>query len=77
MSDVASALSLGDNETFVIMDANNNEVPYQVTKDDKLIFQVQMKASSQADYRICKGQPSEYKTVVFGKQYPERKDDIL
>ena len=77
MSDVVSALSLGDNETFVIMDANNNEVPYQVTKDDKLIFQVQMKASSQADYRICKGQPSEYQTVVFGKQYPERIDDFV
>ena len=77
MSDVASALSLAENDTFVVKDENDNEVPYQVTSDEKLIFQVQMKASSEADYRICKGRPAVYETLVFGKQFPERLDDFV
>jgi hypothetical protein len=77
MSDVASALSLAENDTFVVKDENDNEVPYQVTSDEKIIFQVQMKASSKADYHICKGQPAVYETLVFGKQFPERLDDFV
>ena len=77
MSDVASALSLAENDTFVVKDENDNEVPYQVTSDEKLIFQVQMKASSKAYYRICKGRPAVYETLVFGKQFPERLDDFV
>ena len=77
MSDVASVLSLTENDTVIVKDENDNEVPYQITKEGKLIFQVQMKASSESDYRICKGQPAGYETLVFGKQYPERLDDFV
>ena len=76
MENVTTALSLADNEHIVIKDRKGNEVPYQITSDGKLIFQVEMKANGKENYRICKGQPAEYESLVFGKHYPDKDDDF-
>ncbi len=76
MTDVSEALSLEEGETFVIRNRKGEEIPYQVTCDGKLIFQVQMKAGGKESYRISKGQPSAYESLVFGKHYPDKDDDF-
>ena len=74
--DVADKLSLKDTETIVVKNRKGKEVPYQLTSDGKVIFQVEMKANAKETYRISKGQPSEYESLVFGKHYPDKDDDF-
>lgn len=74
--EVSSALDLADGETFVIKDSKGNEIPYQITSDGKVIFQVCLKADSKANYCVSKGQPDEYQSLVFGKHYPDKDDDF-
>lgn len=69
-------LLLVNGESFVIKDQSSSEVPYQLTHDGKIIFQVTLKAGEEQIYKICKGTPSEYVSYVFGKHYPGREDDF-
>lgn len=74
--DVLGKLKLDENTEFIITDENNSEVPYQLTSDNKIIFQATVKAEATASYSIAKGQPSHVNTLVYGRQYPERLDDM-
>lgn len=74
--DVLGKLKLGETADFIITDENKTEVPYQLTSDNKIIFPATVKANAIASYSITKGQPSHVNTVVYGRQYPERLDDI-
>ena len=38
MSEVSAKLQLADTAQFVVLDENGEEVPYQVTYDDKVVF---------------------------------------
>lgn len=61
---------------FIISDINGKQVPYQVTHDNKIIFPVTVKAKGNVIYTISPGTPDEVKIIAYGKQYPERIDDI-
>lgn len=74
--DVLGKLKLDETAELIIVDENNTEVPYQLTADNKIIFPATVKANSTASYSIVKGQPSHVNTLVYGRQYPERLDDI-
>lgn len=74
--DVTSKLGLSATSGFVITDANNQEVAYQVTSDDKVIFPAKVKGSSSATYTIQAGTPKEVPVMATGRHYPERVDDI-
>lgn len=74
--DVYNRLDLTDTAEFIIVDENNQEVPYQVTFDEKIIFPVSLDSESTSVYRISKGNPTPVNTIVYGRQYPERFDDI-
>lgn len=76
LQDVTSNLSLAEGETFVVKDAEGNELPYQVTYDGKVIFQVTMKAGQEQTYEFAKGTPQEVESLVFGKHYPDKDDDF-
>ena len=73
---ILGKLKLDETEEFVITDENNAEVPYQLTADNKIIFPVTVKSEATTSYNIIKGQPSHINTLVYGRQYPERLDDI-
>ena len=77
LEDVSASLALAEGESFVIKDDERNEVPYQITYDGKVIFQVQMQANAEETYRISRGNPSTYESLMFGRQYPERLDDFV
>lgn len=69
-------LGLAEGETFIVKDAAGAEVPYQITYDGKVIFQVVMKGGQKQIFKVCKGTPSEYESLVFGKHYAEKDDDF-
>ena len=59
-----------------VINAVRQEVPYQLTYDGKLLIDVSVRPKGQARFTIVKGEPRPMKTVVCGRQYPERVDDI-
>ena len=73
LKDVQSGLDLAKDETFVIVNENGEEVPYQITKDGKVLFLVEnLKAKSTASFNFKKGTPSPVQTLACGKQYIDR-----
>ena len=67
---------LNNPEAVIVVDANGNEIPSQVTYDGKLIFQPGVPAKDKAVYFVQPGTPKQYEPKVFGRQFPERVDDI-
>ena len=76
ISEVAKKVQLIDEEQYIILDAEGNQVAYQITYDDKLLFQVNVKADAEAVYTVAVGEPVEAEALVYGRHYPERVDDI-
>ena len=67
---------LGTDGSLVVTDADGREVASQLTYDGKLIFQVGVPAKGKSVYYVEAGTPSAYEQKVFGRQFPERVDDI-
>lgn len=63
-------------ESFIITDSGGNEVEWQVTHDGKLIFPADVRANSTTTYNIIKGVAAKKTPKVYGRQFPERKDDM-
>lgn len=61
---------------FIILDASYAEIPYQVTYDKKIIFPISIKGNESINYFIKEGIPAFIPYTVYGRQYPERLDDI-
>ncbi len=61
---------------FVLTDATGKELPWQWTYDNQLIFPATIKAGDQSVFHIKPGNPEHPATIAYGKQYPERLDDI-
>lgn len=67
---------LGDSSGIIITDADGQEVPSQQTYDGKLLFQVGVGAKGKSIYYAKSGTPATYESKVFGRQFPERVDDM-
>ena len=76
ISDIAKKVQLIDEEKYIILDAEGNQVPYQITYDDNLMFPATVQAKGEATYTIAVGEPIEVEQLVYGRHYPERVDDI-
>lgn len=76
MAEVSGRLQLADTAQVVVLDENGQQVPYQITYDEKLIFPVSAKAGTTATYTIQLGNPLPVEAVACGRQYPERLDDM-
>ena len=50
ISDIAKKVQLIDEEQYVILDAEGNQVPYQITYNDNLLFPVTVQAKGNAIY---------------------------
>lgn len=62
--------------SYVVTDADGREIPSQVTYDGKLIFQAGVGGKGTSIYYVKLGTPAQYESKVFGRQFPERVDDI-
>jgi hypothetical protein len=76
MSDVSAKLKLSDTAQLVVLNEAGEQVPYQLTYDEKLIFPATVEEMGSAHYTIAEGTPETFDVVACGKQYPERVDDI-
>ena len=56
--------------------SKGEQVPYQVTYDDKLIFPATVAANASAAYTVQAGTPVDVEVRACGRQYPERLDDM-
>ena len=73
LKDITSGLDLAQGETFVITDESGAEVPYQITKDGKVLFLVEaVKANATASFNFKKGTPAPVQTIACGNQYDYR-----
>lgn len=63
-------------DRLVVTDADGREVPSQQTYDGKLIFQIAVGEKGKSIYYVANGTPSKYEAKVFGRQFPERVDDM-
>lgn len=61
--------------TFIVT-YKGKQLPYQITYDGKLIFQVDIPAKSSATYIIKVGKPAAFEVKTTGRLHPERKDDM-
>ena len=76
VSDVYAKLGIAKGEPFIVKNALGQQVAYQVTYDGKLLIDASVRPGGTADFTIAPGTPKPMKTVVCGRQYPERVDDI-
>ena len=58
MSDVVAKLKLADTAQIVILDMDGQQVPYQITYDQKVIFPATVKANGTVTYTVQEGMPS-------------------
>lgn len=76
MEEVANKLNLPETAEVVILDESNQQVPYQLTYDGKLVFPASTQASGTTNYTIKMGTPEVVGMKAYGKVYPERMDDL-
>ena len=60
----------------IVRDASGIEQPGQFTHDGKFLIYASVRPKGEAIYTLHKGQPARVEPYVFGRQYPERADDI-
>ena len=76
VGDVYAKLGIAKGEPFIVKNALGQQVAYQVTYDGKLLIDASVRPGGTADFTVAPGTPKQMKTVVCGRQYPERVDDI-
>lgn len=59
-----------------IINAVRQEVPYQLTYDNKLLMEVSVRPRGTAEFTVVRGMPRPVVNYVYGRMYPERVDDI-
>ena len=61
---------------LVVTDANNQEIPSQITWDGKLIFQVGVGEKGKSVYYVQKRNPQSYEVKAKGRLFVERQDEF-
>ena len=73
METITNRLGLADTAQIVVLDADGQQVPYQITYDGKVAT---IAANGAATYTIQTGTPEAFDVKACGKCYPERMDDM-
>ena len=62
---------------FIILDNDNNELPYQITHDGRVLVFCSVRPESSISLSMIKGQPQDYELTCNGRIYPNRWDDLV
>lgn len=62
---------------FVLRSGNGNEVAYQITGDNLMVFLASVPGNGKVSYRLVKGTPAPVDTVACGSYRPDRLDDFI
>lgn len=76
LSEVCDRLGLAEGGPFVVKEDTGEEVPYQVTSDGLVVFQVQMRAGETKRFVLTEGCPADVARRVFAKQYARKDNDF-
>lgn len=76
INDVYAKLGIKKGDKFIVKNALGQQVAYQISYDGKLLIDASVRPGGTAEFIIASGNPKEMKTIVCGKQYPERVDDV-
>ena len=76
METVTDRLGLADTAQIVVLNADGQQVPYQITYDGKVIFPAAIAAGGTVTYTIQTGTPEAFDVKACGRCYPERMDDM-
>ena len=76
METVTDRLGLADTAQIVVLNADGQQVPYQITYDGKVIFPAAIAAGGTATYTIQTGTPEAFDVKACGRCYPERMGDM-
>ena len=76
ISAIAGQVRLIDEEQYIVLDAKGDQVPYQITYDDNLLFPVAIGAGAEVAYTITTGNPIKVESCVYGRHFPEHFDDV-
>lgn len=76
METVTDRLGLADTAQIVVLNADGQQVPYQITYDGKVIFPAAIAAGGTDTYTIQTGTPEAFDVKACGRCYPERMDDM-
>ena len=63
-------------EALKVKNALGQEMTWQKSHDGRLLLCVSLQPNGKVVYTISKGEPSTFKSSVFGRIYPERADDL-
>lgn len=74
--EVKKKLGMGEGDSLVVKNAMQQQVPYQLTSDGKILIEVAVKPKGQTQFSISKGSPEPMTCYVQGRYYAIRKDDI-
>ena len=77
MAEISNCLNLADTAQIVVLDAEGQQVPCQITYDEKLIFPATVAGNATAVYTVQTGTPEDVEVKACGKCYPERLDAFL
>lgn len=71
-----STLKTDSLKSYLVYEKSGKLLSSQVTYDSKLLFLADVKANTTTEFTIKIGERQEYMPKVFGRYYPERKDDF-
>ena len=74
--DIFSALGIGGGRQILVLDGDNVERPYQLTRDGKLLIQTYIAPLSTVNLTIRCGEPKTARLDCNGRIYPDRSDDL-
>ncbi|MCI6503371.1 MAG: DUF4861 family protein [Prevotella sp.] len=74
--DIFSALGIGGGRQILVLDGDNVERPYQLTRDGKLLIQTYIAPLSTINLTIRCGEPKAARLDCNGRIYPDRSDDL-
>lgn len=76
LGQINNKLNIHKDESFIIEDADGEEIPYQITYNQKVIFQATITAKGKTTFCIYKGTPQQFAIKTCGRIHPERMDDL-
>ncbi len=62
---------------FIVLDGDNNEIPYQITHDGRVLVFCTVRPESSISLSMIQGQPQDYELTCNGRIYPNRWDDLV
>ena len=74
-AEVFARVGIQGGRQLIVSDPAGLEIPYQLSYDGKLLIEAGVSPKSTLTLSVRKGTPQNYRTVCYGRIYPERKDD--